>query len=83
MLIPQIRAATQLWLDVGTDANLSDDLARLNAGNMARDDMLAGIISVDDWLDVLADLGLDVDLFCSQIESELGGINAQNSGSEQ
>lgn len=77
--IPQIREATQLWLEPTTGLDIPDALARLNAGNNARDDMLAGLITVDDYLDVLSDLGLDLDAFCDGVEHDLGVMNAENS----
>lgn len=79
MIISTIRANSQLWIDPDPSADLSDSLARINAANLARDDMLAGVISVDDWLDVLSDLGLDPDLVTDGLDAIAGAINGHNS----
>jgi hypothetical protein len=70
MGVSQVRQITQLWAD-GGGCDVADTLARLEAGNRARDDMLAGIITIADWLDVLNDLGLNVDQFCDDVEHDL------------
>ena len=75
MLLGEIRQATQLW--VITDSKESDTqqlCKQLAACNTARDNLLSGLISFDDYLDVLNDNSVDIEDYSETVEDNLKGI---------
>lgn len=61
-LLGGLREATQLWIVADSkDDDVAQLCRQLHACNTARDEMLAGKITFDDLLDVLADNEVSID----------------------
>lgn len=73
----QIRQATQLWIAKGAEPeeDYQELVESLETANSVRDQMLEGKMTVDDFLDCLASLGIDMDAYedsCSKNLQLLG-----------
>ena len=72
MLLGEIRAATQLWIITDSkDSDISQLCQQLTACNQARDEMLGGKISPDDFLEILAENAVDIDSYSELVEENL------------
>ena len=71
-MIAEIRQATQLWVITdGNDTDFKQLASSLHACNTARDNWLEGIISSDDYLDILSDNEIDIDEYTESVEKNI------------
>lgn len=71
-----IRQATQLWICSDPESDYSALTQALHSCNTARDRMLTGDISLDDYLDVLTDNGVNLDEYEETVNNNLSELCA-------
>jgi hypothetical protein len=79
-----LREATQLWIVVDSSEQDTRQLCeQLAACNSARDAMLTGELSVDDFLDVLAENDVDIDSYEETTERNMEAlVHGQSSNAD-
>ena len=74
-ILGDIRQATQLWIvHEGETADIKQLTQQLHTCNSARDDLLSGNISFDDYLDVLNQNEVNLEAYEETVEENLGLI---------
>jgi len=74
-ILGDIRQATQLWIvPEGETADIQQLTRQLSTCNSARDNLLCGTISFDDYLDILNENAVNLEAYEETVEENLGLI---------